>query len=66
MKIRAIQNYFDLQLKKHIKIGDEYEVSEKRANQIIDSNFAIIVVDLEKVEEEQEEIKKPKKTSKRS
>lgn len=39
MKIKAIENYFDLKLKKQIVIGDEYEVSPERAKELGDKKL---------------------------
>lgn len=43
MKIKALENYFDLEKKKQIAIGDEYEVTEKRAKEICDRKLAEII-----------------------
>lgn len=38
MKVRVIENYFDLQLKKTVTAGDEFEVSEARAEELTSAN----------------------------
>lgn len=35
MKVKAIKNYFDKQLKKDVEAGKEFEVSEERANILV-------------------------------
>lgn len=40
MKIIAIQNYYDKELKKQIYTGDSYEVSKERAEVIVNANYA--------------------------
>lgn len=42
-KIRAIKNYTDLKLNKRIKIGEEYEVTEERAKQILAKGYAELI-----------------------
>lgn len=80
MKIRAINEYIDTQLKKLVKVGDEYEVSEERGKQIVNAKFAeevkeakevkvpfdsiVETVTYESEEELEKEIAKPKKTKK--
>lgn len=80
MKIRAINEYIDTQLKKLVKVGDEYEVSEERGKQIVNAKFAEEVKEAEEVkvpfdsivetvtyeaeEELEKEIAKPKKVKK--
>lgn len=34
MKVKAIKDYYDLELKKDIKAGDEYDVTEARAKEL--------------------------------
>lgn len=57
MKIKATQNYWDIQLLKQIHIDDEYEVDEKRANAICDKGLAIVV-------EEEKPVKKATRKAK--
>ena len=33
MRVRCIEAYYDLELKKNIKAGDEYELTEERAKE---------------------------------
>ena len=40
MKIKALISYFDKQLNKQIEVGETYEVSEERGQQIIDVKYA--------------------------
>lgn len=40
MKIKALISYFDKQLNKQIEVGETYEVSEERGQQIIGVNYA--------------------------
>lgn len=43
MKIKALDNYFDLEKRKQIKKDEIYEVSQKRAKEICDKKLAEIV-----------------------
>lgn len=47
MKIKAIENYFDLQIKKQILIDDEYEVGAARAKELCDKKLVQIVEEKE-------------------
>ena len=38
MKVKAIKDYFDLELKKMIKVGTELEVSDKRGKELTTVN----------------------------
>lgn len=40
MKIKALISYFDKQLNKQIEVGEIYEVSKERGEQIIGVNYA--------------------------
>lgn len=40
MKIKARDNYFDLQRKQNVTVGDEYEVSEERGKYLINVKLA--------------------------
>lgn len=40
MKIKALISYFDKQLNKQIEVGEIYEVSKERGQQIIGVNYA--------------------------
>lgn len=66
MRIKAIRNYYDLQLEKNIQIDDTYEVTEERGKQIINVGYAIEIPE-EKKEEKKEEknIKKESKSKKK-
>lgn len=43
MKIKALENYFDLEKHKQILKNDVYEVSQKRAKVICDKKLAEVV-----------------------
>jgi hypothetical protein len=43
MKVKCIKNYYDKQLKKDIKVGAEFEVTEERANVLVDAKVCEIV-----------------------
>lgn len=60
MKVKALDNFFDLKIKKQIKIDEEYEVEESRANELIEKNLVQLVIDNEKkdVEEKPSELEK--------
>lgn len=67
MKIKAIENYFDLKLKKQIVIGDEYEVSPERAKELGDKKlveFLTVYIGEEKDDGKREVISKSKKVQK--
>ena len=55
MKIRALQDYRDLQKEKDIVAGEEYIVTLERGNQIIAKGYA------EEVKEPEEKKAEPKK-----
>lgn len=38
MKVKAIKDYFDLEMKKAVKALDEFEVSDARAKELAGSN----------------------------
>lgn len=40
MKVKCILLYHDKDLKKDVQVGEEYEVSEERANLLINSKVA--------------------------
>lgn len=40
MKIKALKNYFDIELRETKREGDEYEVEDKRGLYIISHGFA--------------------------
>lgn len=40
-RIKALSNYYDLQLKKDIKAGDEYEVDDMRAVELTTDNNTV-------------------------
>lgn len=60
MKIRALQDYRDLQRNKDIHAGEEYIVTLERGQQIIAKGYAVEVKEPEekKVEPKKEEPKK--------
>lgn len=43
MKIKAIENFFDLQLHKQMLIGDEYEVKKERADELVEKKLVQLV-----------------------
>ena len=43
MKVKAIKNYYDKQLKKDVKAGEEFEVNEERANILVSAKVCEIV-----------------------
>lgn len=57
MKIKAIKDYFDSQIFKHIKEGEVYDVTPARANKITSAGLAEIC-------EEKETKKKVRKVKK--
>ena len=48
MRVRCIEAYYDLELKKNIKAGEEYELSEERAKELssIDNKAKRILVEV--------------------
>ncbi len=60
MKVKALDNFFDLKIKKQIMINDEYEVEESRANELVEKNLVQLVIDNEKKDVE-EKSSKPEK-----
>ena len=48
MRVRCIEAYYDLELKKNIKAGEEYELSEERAKELssIDNKAKRILVEI--------------------
>ncbi len=60
MKVKALDNFFDLKIKKQIMINDEYEVEESRANELAKKNLVQLVIDNEKKDVE-EKSSKPEK-----
>ncbi len=60
MKVKALDNFFDLKIKKQIKIDEEYEVEESRANELIEKNLVQLVIEDEEkdVEEKPSELEK--------
>ncbi|MDD5802162.1 MAG: hypothetical protein PUD31_07035 [Solobacterium sp.] len=60
MKVKALDNFFDLKIKKQIKIDEEYEVEESRANELIEKNLVQLVIEDEEkdVEEKSSELEK--------
>lgn len=60
MKVKAITDYNDLQLKKVVKADDVLEVSEERANALIKAKVAVVIADEEPEEKAPEaEITEP-------
>lgn len=47
MKIKVVEDYKDNQLNEEKKVGDVYEVSEKRGKQILATGWAVEVVEEE-------------------
>lgn len=43
MKIKVIENFFDLQLHEQKLIGDEYEVEKKRADELVEKKLVQLV-----------------------
>lgn len=41
MKIKAVKGYRDLQEKRYIFVDEEYEVEDKRAEEIINAGYAV-------------------------
>lgn len=66
-KVRAIINYLDKELKKDIKVGEEYEVTDERAEVLLKGNPSSknkpFVEVVEELQEDQEEVvvEEPKK-----
>ena len=48
MRVRCIEAYYDLELKKNIKAGDEYELTEERAKELssVDNKAKRILVEV--------------------
>ena len=59
MRIKAVNNYRDIQVGREIAVGEEYEVTNERAKEIVKKGFAIIV-------EEIKETAVPKEKTKRN
>lgn len=47
MKIKVVEDYKDNQLNEEKKVGDVYEVSEKRGKQILATGWAVEIVEEE-------------------
>lgn len=60
MKVKALINYKDLELKRSIKLGEEFEVSEERAEVLLKGNSSSGNKPFVKVIEEPK-LKEPKK-----
>ena len=45
IKVRCIQNYFDIQQNKRITSGTEYEVTKERANQLFGLGLVALLQD---------------------
>lgn len=43
MKIKVIENFFDLQLHEQKLIGDEYEVKKERADELVEKKLVQLV-----------------------
>ena len=56
VKVRCILGYYDTKLSKSVPVGEEFEVSEERAKQLIKAKVAVIVAD-----NAAEPVKAPKK-----
>lgn len=54
MKVQVVKNYHDRLLRKDVKVGDELEVTEERANVLINAGVATPTTPTEKV------VKKPR------
>jgi hypothetical protein len=50
MKVKAIKNYYDLELKKNIAVGEEFEVSAERAKALSTVNNKAGIVLAEVIE----------------
>ena len=48
MRVRCIEAYYDLELKRNIKAGDEYELAEERAKELssVDNKAKRILVEV--------------------
>ena len=66
MKVRAIKPYNDLQLKKYVRAGDEFEVTEERAAELTSENNKAGQVLCEVVTEVAPEDKPKKQTKKKA
>lgn len=70
MKIKCIEAYYDMQLKKNININDVYEVNEARAKELTTKNNAarraLAVVVEEATTPTTEKVEEPKKRAKKA
>lgn len=69
MKVKAIKDYYDLELKKDIKTGDEYEVTEARAKELsttANKSRQALVEIIEAPTPTIDKVAKPKATKKKS
>lgn len=67
MKVKAIKDYFDLELKKMIKTGEEFETSETRAKELASKENKAkqpLVVIIEKPAAPKKAVAKSKKEAK--
>ena len=65
MKVKAIVQYYDLQLIRKIKVGEELDVTEERAATLINAGFCELVELEEEPEKEPEEEPEEEKPTKR-
>lgn len=56
IKVKCVLGYYDTKLSKSVPVGEEFEVSEERAKQLIKAKVAVIVAD-----NAAEPVKAPKK-----
>ena len=70
MKIKCIESYYDMQLKKNININDIYEVNEARAKELTTKNNAarraLAVVVEKATAPTTEKVAEPKKRAKKA
>lgn len=58
MMIKAVSNYIDTQVGREIANGEEYEVTNERAKEIVKRGFAIIVEELKETAVPKEKTKR--------
>ena len=57
-KVKCVLGYFDTKLNRHVDIGEEFEVTEDRANQLVKAKVCEVTTTTPK------EVAEPQKTTK--
>ena len=63
MKVRAIKNYYDLELKRNIAVGEEFEVTAARAKELttVNNKAGIVLAEIIEVTPTTEKVAKGRK-----